>query len=608
MSNKLSKVNGITIDGASSKDLDDAIWIQKEAGGYELTVLISNVAKEISIDSDADEKAYSRQFSVYRGTGGCVSPMLPRSLSEDKLSLLPDSDRGVVKFTFSLNTDLDCIGIDISEAVFNNPARLNHGDVAVIADDSSHQLHEVINLFCDVAKQLLDKRRDAGSMAIYDVRSGWGTDEEGNIRKLGDAERNIGYVVVQEVMILANRLLSAYCVEHNIPILYRNHQPKAAAPEIKELSEEISIGMSHGDETYLRQLQSRIAMVAGKAEMGTRVKGHYGLNLPSYAYFTSPIRRYPDLVCHRNLLAHVKGEPFPYSEAKLKTFAEAYNQQIAEYRYKQNSYYQGKAAAEGKRNLESQSFTDKSDTELYRMLKVSLNESLDIPSSLQEEICTRIESGTFDNKMLVTFFMNTGTRFDQAIRERIIRAVLNEPHQASSVYRTIIQKNDGQPLELVENQEGPSNAPVFYCQAKTVISGKEFLSPAIAALGKKAAVHLATLSILQQLVETDIDCSVSDITSIEPAKKKVVELNTDGKNTKSALMEWCQKMGVELPVYESKRSGADHEPCFQSKVIVNVGDKSFEASGENAGSKKEAEKSASAAWIAQYKEIVTEIG
>jgi ribonuclease R len=591
---------GITIDGATSKDLDDAIWIERKDCGFVIMVLVSNVSDSIAINSDSDIKAKNCQFSIYRGTGGCVKPMLPRSLSEDKLSLLPGEKRGVLKFEFDLDTDLKCTDMRISEGIFQNLARFTHGEIPEIISNQGHELHKEISLLSQVSEKLLCRRRDAGSMAIYDIVAGWGADEEGNINPLADSERNIGYVIVQEMMILANTLLSTYCVKNDIPILYRNHRPKSSAPDIKELTGEIAEGFKLGDEKYLNHIRGRIALIAGKAEMDVKVKGHFGLNLPAYAYFTSPIRRYPDLVCHRNLLAHVRGEKFPYSLDQLEQLAKDYNTRIDYVRNEKNAFFKSIANIEGQRNLECERYSIMTEADLYRIIKVAQASSQSYPISLQNEICHRVESECLDNKTLALVFATSGTQFEQVIRERIYRSVRKRSYQATVIHQIICQKFEGTPLDLVESFDGPDNSKVFYCKALSSVADRHFFSNQVSARSKKKAAQLATLDLLQSMIGLSFDCSEALLPKIVQENNKDIKLLIDSKNPKSTLLEWCQKMEFPLPEFNTVKSGPDHMPSFISEVTVIKNNRKQVVNGSIGGSKKEAEKLAVLAWVNKY--------
>jgi len=591
---------GITIDGDSSKDLDDAIWVEKTEAGYKIQVLISDVSSIVRVGSSIDDRASEMQFSIYRGKGGCVKSMLPRSLSEDKLSLLKDRERKVVVYGITLDENLDCINRSVSQGSFVNNNRLTHSDVTDILEDESNSLNSTLSMMADIANCLLAKRRESGALMIYDIVAGWGVNEDGTIRKLSNIEKHIGHVIVQEFMVLANTQMSIYCIENDIPVLFRNHIPKSAAPPASEIINEIEKGISSGDGKYLESVSKRTALIAGKAEMGVSVKGHYGLNVEAYAYFTSPIRRFPDLVTQRNLLAYIQGKEYIYNTGALEKFARDYNERITELKEETTIFFKSKADETGLRNLNGKKFGELTSQELYRAMKVAVDGGHEISFPLQKELLERMKTQCLDHKIIALIFSKAHEQMDSDLLCSIGTELYTAPHNAISVQNVMTQKYGALPFEYEESTFGPDHSRSFKCRVFTVDGkGKVVQSREIIESSKKKASQVAVVDLLCSMIGLTPEIP-KDFRLVEP-KKSVPDLKLrDDQNPKVILQEWCQKQGVEIPAYTVQNIGDDKKPIFEAVVKVDLGKSPVRSTGASADSKKTAERNAAKEWIVSY--------
>jgi ribonuclease R len=592
---------GITIDGSGSNDLDDAIWIEKTEEGYNLSISISHVSKYVEKDSPTDKKAMVSLFSIYRGNQGCIKPMIKRSLSENKLSLLKDQERDVVVFDITLNEQLEITNIEVKEDKFTNIHRLTYDHIPDILIKEEHELHAVMTLLSEISSKLLDERRQSGALAIYDIIAGWGTDEEGNLRRLSRHECNIGHIIIQEMMVLTNVAMSKFSIENDIPIMYRNHKVKIAAPEAIEFSKEIKQAVSANNESHIKLLNQRLALVSGRATMGSVTYGHYGLNLPSYSYFTSPIRRYPDLINHRNVIAFLHGNSFPYSKADIDAIAERYNEREREVKDDTKNFFKGNAndVAESRINLKR--FTRLDEKELYRALKVAGEQSKEIPEPMQNEIVHRLNAGNLDHKSLALIFAEIGSGFTEDNRKKIISAIKNVPHVATAVYNILMQKFEFEEVKSLSESSGPQEKQMFTCTSKMI--SKDLSSTPIYAKSKKLSIQLSTLDLLQQLIGIRIKLSLGvkasskNIEAVKQSKTPKKSLIGSTGNHKGDLQEWCQKNADPVPIYETKRIGPDHCPIFLTNLSVTISGKETKASCDLGANKKESQKLAAKKWL-----------
>lgn len=220
-------LRGITIDDVTTWDMDDAIWVEiTENGGWHIVVMVADVAEVVPKHSELDRLAMSRVETKYYANGN--SPMLPRRLADEKLSLRPGEPKYVLVVDIILGMNLSILETRLSRTGRTSEARLAFSDIPRILSDREHTQHALIKLASQLANGLLTQRRNRGALAFYDLGRGLVTNEEGSIRQLKRREDTIGYIIIQELMILANMAVAEYAVKNDIPILFRNHTARSA--------------------------------------------------------------------------------------------------------------------------------------------------------------------------------------------------------------------------------------------------------------------------------------------------------------------------------------------------------------------------------------------
>lgn len=318
----MQDVRGITVDDESTRDIDDAFWIEREDDGWRLTVSIADVAGGVPRGGPNDEEARSRIATDYFANGN--RPMLPRHLSEGALSLWPQQKRAVLTVSMRLGNDLSLQSTEIAHRTLISEAKLSYDAIPIIKTASANPFHTLINNGLGVAMGLLQKRRDAGALVLYDLHKGWVSTEEGAIRRLERRTDTVGYILIQELMILTNRAVAEWAIRRDVPVLFRNHTAHSASPDRFDLIREIEEGM-RGEPKDIELLRQRTNMLLDRARYEPAVRGHYGLNLGAYVHFTSPIRRFADLVTERQIRAAISGEALPYTRAELEEIARHIN-------------------------------------------------------------------------------------------------------------------------------------------------------------------------------------------------------------------------------------------------------------------------------------------
>jgi len=318
----------VTIDGEDAKDFDDAISIKKIKGGFILYVHIADVSHYVRWESGIDLEARRRGTSVY--FPGQVIPMLPETLSNDLCSLLPRTDRFAFTVEMHVSTDGKMMKKEFYPSVINSNERLTYtavGRILVDHDPVERERYgylmedlETMGELYDILKRSRVKR---GSLDFDLPEPYILLDLQGSPEAIMKTERNVSHMIIEEFMIAANEAVSSTIEGLDVPSLYRVHEE----PDIAKLDELRPILKTFGLETRgagVSAFRSILKKIKGKTEgpmlnilllrslkqakYSTKNSGHFGLASKSYTHFTSPIRRYPDLVVHRVLKDILSGK------------------------------------------------------------------------------------------------------------------------------------------------------------------------------------------------------------------------------------------------------------------------------------------------------------
>lgn len=311
----------ITIDGEDSKDLDDAVSVKKLKGGiYRLGVHIADVSHYVRPGSALDAEAYERGTSVYLVDR--VVPMLPKNLSNGICSLHPKTDR----LTLSCIMDIDKSGTvkdyKIAKSVIRSKERMTYKCVTDIFEGRSGEyprLHRMLNTMNELACILRKRRMSEGSLDFDFPEAKIKLDEKGRPISIEKYEITVSNHIIEEFMLAANRTVAEHMYWLGKPMMYRVHEApddeklmnfaKTAHnlgytlhgfhnPHVKEMQKILDECKGSPSERVLSVMMLRSMM---KAKYSENNLGHFGLNAKFYCHFTSPIRRYPDLVVHRLL-------------------------------------------------------------------------------------------------------------------------------------------------------------------------------------------------------------------------------------------------------------------------------------------------------------------
>jgi len=312
-----------TIDGEKAQDFDDAVSVKKLGGGrFQLGVHIADVSHYVTPGSALEAEAFARGTSVY--FPGLTLPMLPERLSNDICSLRPREDRLTLSAVMEIDAAGDVVRADFFPAVIRTAERLTYTSVHKIFEGDEHErrIHAALvpDLLAmrELAAILRERRIGEGSLE-FDLLEPELVYLEGRLHSITTFAQNEAHKLVEEFMVAANVAVASFLVQKEIPTLFRVH-PRPAVANLERLRETLAhfhIALPKPETIEPADLQRAIRQCEGRPEekfVNVQVLramklavyadenvGHYGLAKKNYTHFTSPIRRYPDLVVHRIL-------------------------------------------------------------------------------------------------------------------------------------------------------------------------------------------------------------------------------------------------------------------------------------------------------------------
>ena len=319
-----------TIDGADTKDIDDAVSITKVDGGYKLGVHIADVSHYVKKGSALDNEAFERGTSIYYADR--VVPMLPKELSNGICSLNPNVDRLAFSCLMDVSREGKLLNYRFEKSVIRSRVKGVYSEVNKILDGTADEgikekyakVIDRIPVMLELAQILEKNRENRGAPEIDTVETKIVTDENGVCIDVKPRERGVAERIIEEFMLIANNAAAALAMKEKIPFVYRVHEAPPA-DKLTTLNETLvalgvnpeGIGADSSAADLARVIRdnkdsdkyvviNRIVLrTMMKAKYDREPLGHYGLVMPEYAHFTSPIRRYADLSIHRILTDYV---------------------------------------------------------------------------------------------------------------------------------------------------------------------------------------------------------------------------------------------------------------------------------------------------------------
>lgn len=320
----------VTVDGATSKDFDDAISVVKKPNGYRLFVHIADVAEYVKENTPLDREAIERGTSVYFADR--VLPMLPEKLSNGICSLNEGVDRLAMSCVMDFDGEGNIVSHEICEGVIRSKARMTYDWVESIfageeeairrADEKNVAIVPMLTAAKELAELLMKKRAARGSVEFDIEESEIVMGENGKVLDVRKRARLFSHKLIEEFMLAANETVAEHFATRKAPFVYRVHEVPPLE-KVESLNDYLAaFGLSVPDkpapEDYARLIESLDESVKGavnrvalrsmsKAEYKPECLGHFGLAAEYYCHFTSPIRRYPDLAIHRIIKYFLRG-------------------------------------------------------------------------------------------------------------------------------------------------------------------------------------------------------------------------------------------------------------------------------------------------------------
>jgi ribonuclease R len=348
----LTDLRTFTVDPATARDFDDAISAQREGEGSRVWIHIADVAAHVKPGTPLDREARRRANSTY--VPGAVEPMLPHALSSEACSLTPGAERLAVTAEIELGPDSRPRKTTFYRSRIRSDARLDYDQLdAIFAGRAAppEEVAEPLEVARDIAAAL-GEHRGTTSLEVESFEPEFEFDAEGNVVAARGVEQTESHRLIERLMILTNEQVAQLLAKRRVPAIYRVH-PQPDPARIERLVEQLSAlgvptpplgqGLSaqqaaevaaqasrlalrearrrgHGREAYI----SLVLRSLKQAVYSERNSGHAGLGSEAYTHFTSPIRRYPDLVVHRSLLALLgEGEDAPNLRVAREVAAES---------------------------------------------------------------------------------------------------------------------------------------------------------------------------------------------------------------------------------------------------------------------------------------------
>lgn len=354
----------VTIDGEDAKDFDDAVFARREdSGDWTLFVAIADVSHYVAAGGALDMEARDRGTSVY--FPDFVIPMLPEELSNELCSLKPRVDRLALACEMRIAADGELLDFSFHEAAIHSRARLTYDQVAVMALPTAaadgkgkrktlkryEALRGHLDDLYELFKALRKHRGDSGSIEFETVEMRIVLDSDGAVRDVVPIQRNDAHRLIEECMLCANVAAARLLQESGLSALYRVHQgpDEEKLSDLREYLRGLGLTLKGGGKPRPADYQRLLGQLVGRPDrellqtllirsLSQAVYqpeniGHFGLNFPGYAHFTSPIRRYPDLLVHRAIRFLIRnrtqgarklarGRIYPYNRFAMEELGE----------------------------------------------------------------------------------------------------------------------------------------------------------------------------------------------------------------------------------------------------------------------------------------------
>ncbi|MGA7720168.1 MAG: RNB domain-containing ribonuclease [Ignavibacteriaceae bacterium] len=576
-------IEGITIDGPDSLDLDDAIQLDYTGDGYVLHVSIADVSAFIRPGSGLFNEAIKRTMTRYLSDGNI--PMLPEIISEGKLSLLENEVRPALTFSITLTPDLELDQLTIKETIFKNRRRLNYTQVDYIIDSCPDDPdYRMLNDCYILARRLMDKRRQSGALVIFDLQRLLFTNEDGQLMQMKSEDAHKSNIIIQEFMILTNAAVAEFAALREYNFLYRNHTARQVIPQRAEVLEQLQTAVSNPK--LLDAVVSRSNLWFNKAEYGVSIKGHYSLNLPAYTHVTSPLRRAADLLNHELLKAQFNKKESTFTIDELNTISSEINSVIIQNSEQKKKFFKEESIRDTneKINLYNAERLIRLPGEEFKPLLKEACQSGFMNEEFERALTKRIESNNLgvDHLAIILFDAEDYSEAWKNIRAKALELTLNSVGYSDQV------------LHLEEQAKRITDYDVDYYPYQNI-----FAARAVAKVdGKLCSVPEYQLGYNKRKARRAASCAFlkcyilnklvpADETKKLPLNLKIAYDSPEFNDGDEAVMEnyigkltdICISRRIQSePVFEFFTSGPHHNPIHNCNCKLIVGENEIQTS------------------------------
>ncbi len=575
----------ITVDGPSTRDIDDAFSLASTEAGWQLKVAIATPAAIVTPGSELDMAARKLAATVYGGTR-VIKSMLPLALSENQCSLVAGADRLAMVISIDLDARLQVLATQVSFDQVTVSNRLTYEDVPRLAgqqDTLGQLLRDAIN----VSKGLLAGRRSSGALAFFDLKTLIYLDEDGAMQHAKSVDDMVGHIVIQEFMVLANTQLARWAIEKELPFIYRSHRPKLAAPPVADILESMQ---TMNEEA----LKAQLAVIMGTAVYSPHALGHYALSLPYYAHTTSPLRRYVDLVNQRQIRAHCAGMPPAHGQDEITAICSEINEVLAQAKIDRSDSFKAAVVNRAARALDGGHLSRLGDPELVQAIKLAAS-SGGMPATLGAYLANRMRAEGLADKVLdVMVTAASAIELPEVLIEAWCALLLNEPTRAKHFLMFAIQTDLAGQHSTRDRAIDTSGFEVHVSILRK--SDGTTLSASALAPRKKDAENLASARLICQFMGAPASSTQArDVlsTSTPPAAPAGALQASDRRNFKGEIMEFCQKRRIAPPAFEVSSTGPSNDARFTCRATLQHPGGLKSVVFEGAKTKKDAEAGAS---------------
>jgi ribonuclease R len=571
---------GITIDAEHSRDLDDAIRVEREGDGWYVEVCVPRIDATVPRNSTADIDARELGFTRYNAFSVRRS-MLDPVLIEEELTLAPGNPRSVLVMRIQLDSTFAVKSFAFDRGRFESMARLSHEEAGDLLASGSGPIHDMLVRAWTVAVGLLAGRRRSGSITWFSEKSGVVIDEDGRPVFL-DTHHGVSraYLIVQEFMILANSAAAEWCVRNEVPIIFRNQRgnPAADRASLTHDLELISIA-----DPQAEAASDRLTMMLGRATLGRKASGHFALGLPVYAWFSSPIRRYADLVNQRAVIACIDGEASPYLPEELAEISDHLNELVLSQQGERGAAFLAASEARARRHHGEKRLSTLSTTDMTAVIRQAKYSGV-FSSTLVSEIEKRLANGTLtakDKGRIVIARSGDGSREAQGVFFRHLEAAT---YDAVSVLSYLEADREIASPSWTERMERN-----LFSTEVTLPTKDGLLKANGRGETKKAAAQRAAVGLLASIAGYDWEPPTFWAESAIPDPKAA-----QASDAKGGLITYCQANRLPPPSFQMSSEGPSHAPKFTSVAAVGVGPTRIESAPALGTTKKDAEQKAAA--------------